>query len=174
VANWAVVPWPCCQAKIEQQCHQPQTRHDRAGQTAALALDELVAATGLGKATVYRLYPGKDDLVTAYLARLAGTILAAIDAEITWHHGDPAAALLPSWPPGSTQWRDWLAADHATSPGIWLITWKKTSGRPYLAYDDIVEEALAAGRVDSQPRTVDGQRSARLLTRASRPATGPG
>jgi uncharacterized protein YdeI (YjbR/CyaY-like superfamily) len=33
-----------------------------------------------------------------------------------------------------------------------------------LAYDDIVEEALAFGWVDSQPKTVDGQRSARLLT----------
>lgn len=62
------------------------------------------------------------------------------------------------------QWRDWLAANHATSPGIWLVTWKKTSGGPYLAYDDIVEEALAFGWVDSQPKTVDAQRSARLLT----------
>jgi AcrR family transcriptional regulator len=59
-----------------------------------VGMDELVQATGLGKATVYRLYPSKDDLVAAYLARLAGTILAAIDAEITRHHRDPAAALL--------------------------------------------------------------------------------
>jgi len=62
------------------------------------------------------------------------------------------------------QWRDWLARHHATSPGVWLVTWKKASGRPYLAYDDIVEEALAFGWVDSQPKTIDGQRSARLLT----------
>ena len=59
-----------------------------------VGMDELVQATGLGKATVYRLYPGKDDLVAAYLTRLAGTILAAIDAEIARHLGDPAAALL--------------------------------------------------------------------------------
>jgi AcrR family transcriptional regulator len=57
-------------------------------------MDELIQATGLGKATVYRLYPSKDDLVAAYLARLADTILGAIDAEITRHDGDPAAALL--------------------------------------------------------------------------------
>jgi len=31
-------------------------------------------------------------------------------------------------------------------------------------YDDIVEEALAFGWVDSQPRSIDQQRSARLLT----------
>ena len=68
------------------------------------------------------------------------------------------------------QWRDWLAAHHATSPGIWLVTWKKTAGRQYLPYDDIVEEALAFGWVDSQPKTVDSQRSARLLT-PRRPAS---
>lgn len=62
------------------------------------------------------------------------------------------------------QWRDWLARNHATSPGIWLLTWKKSSGRPQLAYDDIVEEALAFGWVDSQPKTIDDQLSARLLT----------
>jgi AcrR family transcriptional regulator len=59
-----------------------------------VGMDELVAATGLGKATVYRLYPSKDELVAAYLQRLAQTILTAIDAEITRHRDDPAAALL--------------------------------------------------------------------------------
>jgi hypothetical protein len=26
------------------------------------------------------------------------------------------------------QWRAWLGANHGTSPGIWLVTWKKASG----------------------------------------------
>jgi uncharacterized protein YdeI (YjbR/CyaY-like superfamily) len=51
------------------------------------------------------------------------------------------------------QWRAWLDANHSTSPGIWLVTWKKASGRPLLAYDAIVEEALAYGWVDSRPRS---------------------
>jgi len=34
------------------------------------------------------------------------------------------------------QWRGWLAANHATSAGIWLVTWKKTASRPTLPYDD--------------------------------------
>ena len=62
------------------------------------------------------------------------------------------------------RWRAWLDANHGTSPGIWLVTWKKASGRPLLAYDAIVEEALAYGWVDSRPRSIDDQRSARLLT----------
>lgn len=44
-------------------------------------MDELVRATGLGKATVYRLFPTKDALVGAYLQRLATGILGQIDAQ---------------------------------------------------------------------------------------------
>ena len=62
------------------------------------------------------------------------------------------------------EWRVWLKAHHATAPGVWLIRYKKASGRPYLAYDDIVEEALAHGWIDSLARTVDGERSKLLIT----------
>ena len=61
------------------------------------------------------------------------------------------------------QWRHWLATHGTQSPGVWLITWKKGHG-PYLAYDEIVDEALCHGWVDSQPRRVDPDRSSRLLT----------
>ncbi len=59
-----------------------------------VGMDELVRATGLGKATVYRLYPSKDVLVAAYLRRLAATIGAAIGEQIAAHGDDPAGALL--------------------------------------------------------------------------------
>ncbi len=59
-----------------------------------VGMDELVRATGLGKATVYRLYPAKDVLVAAYLRRLATAIIAVIDEQISAHDGDPAGALL--------------------------------------------------------------------------------
>jgi AcrR family transcriptional regulator len=45
-----------------------------------VGMDELVRETGLGKATVYRLYPTKDALVAAYLGRLQTTIFDLIDA----------------------------------------------------------------------------------------------
>jgi uncharacterized protein YdeI (YjbR/CyaY-like superfamily) len=62
------------------------------------------------------------------------------------------------------QWHAWLEAHHGTSPGIWLVTWKKASGRPLLSYDAIVDEALCYGWVDSRPRSIDSQQSARLIT----------
>src|SRR5690349_7271290 len=58
-----------------------------------VGMDELVRETGLGKATVYRLYPTKDALVAAYLARLAATILHEVDT-IAADSTDPARALI--------------------------------------------------------------------------------
>jgi AcrR family transcriptional regulator len=60
----------------------------------SVGMDELVRETGLGKMTVYRLFKSKDDLVGAYLARKAATVLAFIDAELARHQGDPRASLL--------------------------------------------------------------------------------
>ena len=62
------------------------------------------------------------------------------------------------------QWRAWLNEHHATSPGVWVTTYKKASGRPHLSVDDLVDEALANGWIDSRPRAVDDQRSQRLVT----------
>jgi uncharacterized protein YdeI (YjbR/CyaY-like superfamily) len=61
-------------------------------------------------------------------------------------------------------WRGWLAGHHRDSPGIWLVTWKKDSGHPRLGYDDIVAEALCFGWVDSLPRSIGPDQSARLIT----------
>jgi AcrR family transcriptional regulator len=58
-----------------------------------VGMDELVRETGLGKASVYRLFPTKDALIGAYLQRLAGRILDAIDADVQRHPGDSGAAL---------------------------------------------------------------------------------
>ncbi len=62
------------------------------------------------------------------------------------------------------RWRAWLAAHHATSPGVWMVTWKKATGRPRVGYDEAVEEALCVGWVDSLARTIDDERSRLLYT----------
>jgi uncharacterized protein YdeI (YjbR/CyaY-like superfamily) len=60
--------------------------------------------------------------------------------------------------------RRWLEANHATSPGIWLVSYKKAAGERYLAYEDIVCEALCWGWIDSKARSLDELRSQLLLT----------
>ena len=66
----------------------------------------------------------------------------------------------------------WLAEHHATSSGVWLVTWKR-SVRPerHVAYDAVVRECLRVGWIDSQARGVDGERSSILLT-PRRPGSG--
>ena len=61
-------------------------------------------------------------------------------------------------------WRAWLARNHRTSEGIWLVTYKRDSGGPHVPYDDIVREALCFGWIDSLPRKLDAERSMLLLT----------
>jgi uncharacterized protein YdeI (YjbR/CyaY-like superfamily) len=56
-------------------------------------------------------------------------------------------------------WRAWLAAHHGTDVGVWLVSWKRHTGRPAVSYDDAVCEALAFGWVDSTAGTVDDERS---------------
>ncbi len=246
-----------------------------------VGMDELVHTTGLGKATVYRLFPTKDALIGAYLSRLASRILAMIDEDVersatpgqalhrvidgaglaltasgfrgcpfnnaSIEFADPdhparvaardyraalvtrlgavagqlrmapsrpadalgrqlavlidgayvsAAHLGPTGPARDAlalahqlvdraveesivstkanplpqlviesipQWRAWLTRHHATSRGVWLTTWKKGRG-PYVPMSDLVDQALCFGWVDSQPRSLDADRSQRLLT----------
>jgi len=57
------------------------------------------------------------------------------------------------------EWHDWLAANSATSKGVWLATYKKATGRPRIEYEHAVEEALCWGWIDSVARGLDDQRS---------------
>jgi len=66
----------------------------------------------------------------------------------------------PTFQPESrTEWRVWLAANHLTSPGVWLVTWKRKAGRPTIEYQAAVEEALCFGWIDGVLGRVDGERS---------------
>ena len=41
------------------------------------------------------------------------------------------------------EWRAWLEANHATSPGVWLVYWKKAGGPGRLSYAEAVEELFS-------------------------------
>lgn len=56
-------------------------------------------------------------------------------------------------------WRDWLAANHTSAKGVWLLTNKTATGKPRLSYAEAVEEALCFGWIDSKPSKYDEGRS---------------
>ena len=58
------------------------------------------------------------------------------------------------------EWRAWLAKHHETAPEIWLIYYKKDSGKPRIPYNDAVEEALCYGWIDSLLKPIDRKKYA--------------
>ena len=56
------------------------------------------------------------------------------------------------------QWRTWLRAHADRGEGLWVVTWKRATGRPSPTYDELVTEALAVGWVDSTAGTLDAER----------------
>ncbi len=55
-------------------------------------------------------------------------------------------------------WRAWLIANHATSSGVHLVSWRRGSGHTSVGYEEAVEEALCVGWIDSVAGRLDEQR----------------
>jgi uncharacterized protein YdeI (YjbR/CyaY-like superfamily) len=53
-----------------------------------------------------------------------------------------------------TAWRSWLKAHYRTDKEVWLVHYRKETGKPRISYNDSVEEALCFGWIDSTQRTV--------------------
>lgn len=62
------------------------------------------------------------------------------------------------------EWRAWLRRHYDTERGVWLIFYKKETGKPTLAYESAVEEALCYGWIDSTVKTIDDETYARKFT----------
>ena len=60
---------------------------------------------------------------------------------------------------GRAEWRVWLAANHRTAKGVWLVTPKRRTGKPSVPYEEAVEEALCFGWIDGRFRPVDDDHS---------------
>jgi uncharacterized protein YdeI (YjbR/CyaY-like superfamily) len=62
------------------------------------------------------------------------------------------------------EWRAWLQANGAKEREVWLVFFKRHTGRKRLEYGDAVEEALCFGWVDSIIRRLDEDRYAQKFT----------
>jgi uncharacterized protein YdeI (YjbR/CyaY-like superfamily) len=52
-------------------------------------------------------------------------------------------------------WREWLRINHATAPVVWLLFWRRHTGKVCIGYEDAVEEALCYGWIDGVLKPVD-------------------
>jgi uncharacterized protein YdeI (YjbR/CyaY-like superfamily) len=57
-------------------------------------------------------------------------------------------------------WRAWLAQNHARATELWLVFYKKNSGKRGVSYDEAVEEALCFGWIDGVVKGIDDEKYA--------------
>src|SRR5919198_1149280 len=62
------------------------------------------------------------------------------------------------------QWRRWLTAHHDSESEVWLIFYKRHTGKASIAYADALDEALCFGWGDSLVKRLDDDRYARKFT----------
>ena len=62
------------------------------------------------------------------------------------------------------EWRAWLQANHDRCAEVWLVFWKKHTGKSGIAYREAVEEAICHGWIDGLKRRIDEERYAFRFT----------
>ncbi|MCK5181281.1 MAG: YdeI/OmpD-associated family protein [Dehalococcoidia bacterium] len=61
-------------------------------------------------------------------------------------------------------WRKWLKVNHNKVKVLWLVFYKKHTGKANISYNDAVEEALCYGWIDSIIKEIDEDKYARKFT----------
>jgi uncharacterized protein YdeI (YjbR/CyaY-like superfamily) len=64
----------------------------------------------------------------------------------------------------SKKWCKWLKENHSIVKEVWLIYYKKHTGKPRIPYDDAVEEALCFGWIDSTVKRIDDEKYCQKFT----------
>jgi uncharacterized protein YdeI (YjbR/CyaY-like superfamily) len=62
------------------------------------------------------------------------------------------------------EWRAWLGRNHSSINSVWLVFYKRHTGKPCVPYNDAVEEALCFGWIDSLVKRVDDEQYVRKFT----------
>ena len=66
--------------------------------------------------------------------------------------------------PTRAKWGAWLAKNHDKVDVVWLVFYKKHTGKKWLSYDDALDEALCYGWIDSLVKKLDADRYLRKFT----------
>jgi uncharacterized protein YdeI (YjbR/CyaY-like superfamily) len=56
------------------------------------------------------------------------------------------------------EWRRWLEENHSIQKEVWVIIYKKNSGKQGVQYQEAVEEAICFGWIDSKMQSIDASR----------------
>ena len=62
------------------------------------------------------------------------------------------------------EWRSWLKKNHAKAEEVWLVYYKKHTGKSSINYTDSVEEALCFGWIDGIKKRIDEEKYTHRFT----------
>jgi uncharacterized protein YdeI (YjbR/CyaY-like superfamily) len=83
---------------------------------------------------------------------------------------DPAGFFVPGMirdelhPRGPGDWSAWLDSNHESAGEIWLVFWKKASGKQVITWEQAVEIALRYGWIDGRLQGIDDERYVQRFT----------
>jgi uncharacterized protein YdeI (YjbR/CyaY-like superfamily) len=60
--------------------------------------------------------------------------------------------------------RAWLLAHHIQAESVWLVTWKKAPGAPYISVQEVLDELIAFGWIDGLRRKRDHGQTMQLIS----------
>ena len=67
-------------------------------------------------------------------------------------------------PRGPDDWSAWLASNHESASEVWLVFWKKASGKQVMTWAQAVEVALRHGWIDGRLQGIDEERYVQRFT----------
>lgn len=67
-------------------------------------------------------------------------------------------------PKTKADWRDWLHQNHTQESEIWVVLYKKSTGKQTVTLEDVVDEALCFGWIDNMEKRIDEESYVLRLT----------
>ena len=64
--------------------------------------------------------------------------------------------------------RKWLEKNHSQQESVWLVSYKKSTPEFYVSWNEIVDQLLCFGWIDSVVRKLDDLRTMRLISKRQR------
>lgn len=64
----------------------------------------------------------------------------------------------------ASELRDWLIQHHMQAESVWLVTYKKAPGAPYVSVGEVLDELIAFGWIDGIRRKRDDGRTMQLIS----------
>jgi uncharacterized protein YdeI (YjbR/CyaY-like superfamily) len=58
----------------------------------------------------------------------------------------------------------WLLEHHQQADSVWLVTWKKKPGAPFVSADAVLDELIAFGWIDGLRRKLDDDQTMQLIS----------